>query len=119
MTSSSAQSAAIPKDALNFYYDDDSMMNGGGMTTDQYEKQLNGNGNQNNGNMQSAAISKHDAKIWSGQHMQRLNEYETGGDLDANMNIGNQAFNSFRNQLDKKGFINYNNYRFEASDKKR
>ncbi len=54
--------------------------------------------------MENIAISKHDSKIWSETHMNRLNEYETGGNLNTQMNIGNQCYNSFRNKLDKKGF---------------
>ena len=57
--------------------------------------------------------------MWSEKHMERLNEYEVGGNLDLNMNIGNQAYTSFRNQLDKKHFITYHNYQLEPMDKKR
>ncbi len=44
---------------------------------------------------------------------------KTGGNLNTQMNIGNQCYNSFRNKLDKKGFITYHNYLLEAKDKKR
>jgi len=111
VTSSSAHSAAaIPKAALNFYYDDDSLMNGA--LTKQQRKEANAQA-------EKAAVSKHDAKKWSKTHMQRLNEYETGGDLDTSMNIGNQAYNSFRNQLDKKGFISYHANHMKPKESKR
>merc|ERR1740131_130463 len=110
VTSSNSQlAAAIPRAALNFYYDDESLMNGG-LTKEQFQEQEEvqeetavSNGNSHK--QEQVPMSKHDAKMWSETHMQRLNEYEAGGDLDTSMNIGNQAYNSFRNQLDKKGYI--------------
>ena len=135
VTSSSSQPTAIPKAALNFYYDDDSMLNGG-LTKEEYQQHLittqasqesivndeeetEPQDKQVKEEEELVAISKHDAKIWSEKHMDRLNEYETGGNLNRDMNIGNQAYNSFRNQLDKKGYITYHNYQLEPSNKKR
>merc|ERR1719384_1524232 len=127
VTSSSVHPTAIPKSALKFYYDDTSMMNGG-LTKEQYQqssekRSVNGSDgvdtNSKTQMVEEVAISKHDAKIWSETHLNRLNEYETGGNMNMDMNIGNQAYNSFRNQLDKKGFINYHNYTLEPKNKKR
>jgi len=142
VTSSATKPTTVPKAALNFYYDDKSMLNGG-LTKEQYQQHLmttqaseesiideNGNVDAESGSIATTeqtelmeeeleAISKHDAKIWSEKHMERLNEYEVGGNLNMNMNIGNQAYNSFRNQLDKKHFITYHNYQLEPADRKR
>ena len=139
VTSSAAKPTTIPKAALNFYYDDDSILNGG-LTKEQYQQHLMTTQSSEesivdeNTNTESVAdteetgamkeelvaISKHDAKIWSETHIDRLNEYEVGGNLgNLNMNIGNKAYNSIRNQLDKKGYITYHNYQLEPSDRKR
>eukprot|EP01084_Bolivina_argentea_P036785 68017_1 len=118
VTSSSAHTTAIPKAALKFYYDDESMMNGNALTKHKEQTQSKST-NENTIETVEEGMSKHDPKIWSEMHMNRLNEYEAGGNLNTDMHIGNQAYNSFRNQLDKKGFISYHNYRLEPNAKKR
>lgn len=140
VTSSANKPTTIPKAALNFYYDDESMLHGG-LTKEQYQEHLISTqaseesiidqDEDENTNTESVAdndqneeelvaISKHDAKIWSETHMNRLNEYEVGGNLgQLNMNMGNKAYNSFRNQLDGKGYISYHNYQLEPADRKR
>ena len=50
--------------------------------------------------------SKHDLQEWSAKHIRRLNELSAMGSqlMDQNeLRIGNQAYNSFRNTLNKKG----------------
>eukprot|EP00484_Ammonia_sp_Unknown_P010418 CAMPEP_0197075864 /NCGR_PEP_ID=MMETSP1384-20130603/211825_1 /TAXON_ID=29189 /ORGANISM="Ammonia sp." /LENGTH=472 /DNA_ID=CAMNT_0042514713 /DNA_START=126 /DNA_END=1544 /DNA_ORIENTATION=+ len=131
VTSSSVHMPAIPKSALQFYYDDESMLNGG-LTKEEYHTKLESLQHQQSSDQPTVedkaaskptakrnGVSKHDPKVWSEKHLVRLNEYETGGNLDMEMNIGNQAYNSFRNQLDKKGYISYHNYALEPNQRKR
>lgn len=47
---------------------------------------------------------RHDKNIWNKKHVERLNEYETFGNLDENdIHFNNQSYNSFRTALDRKG----------------
>ena len=114
VTSSNVGPATLPRDALNFYYDDETV--GGTVATGKEESVPQDALPQGTEQVYS---SKHDAKLWSRTHIERLNEYETGGNLDKDLNIGNQAYNSFRNQLDKKGFISYHNYTLQPANKRR
>eukprot|EP01084_Bolivina_argentea_P055825 102275_1 len=108
-------SSNVDKSTLQFYYEDD--------MKPYTQKQLSSEEliaiNNNENEIIDDNISKHNAKIWSETHINRLNEYETGGNLNTKMNIGNQCYNAFRNQLDKKGFITYHNYQLQPKDKKK
>merc|ERR1712157_238933 len=85
VTMSSIGPTNLPRDALNFYYDDSAAMPTEETTVDEltYDRQWI---KEENLVMKRGGIpktmSKHNAKLASRKHMYRLNEYETGGNLD-------------------------------------
>jgi len=55
----------------------------------------------------SGTIRKHDFDEWSAKHVSRLNEYNVNLGSDSALKdarLGNKAYNSFRRDLEKKGF---------------
>jgi len=52
----------------------------------------------------SGTSLRHDKKIWNKIHLERLNAYETFGNLDGNdVHLDNSSYNSLRTALDRKG----------------
>merc|ERR1711997_629081 len=89
--------STLPKEQLNFYYDDDKLM-----------ASLSGNEEQDEEDDSYERESRHDAKYWNRVHVYRLNEYEMGGNLDADsVNFSHKAYNDFTNRLNKKGFQSF------------
>ena len=118
VTLSSIGPTNLPQDALNFYYEDEGMYDDDGKDVDEMTMHSE-NGQMSSGKHRKKNQSKHDAKQWSKKHMQRLNEYETGGNLEMDLNIGNNAYNSFRNQMDKRGMISLHDKDFVPINRRR
>lgn len=102
----------IPKSALDFTFDEDdiSSLNEKIESKKEMVREMTKGGKKN----QKRAcnfITKHDGKNCSRKNILRLNQYSNCGNLDEqSMHIGNRAFNSIRNDLDKKGFVDYSFY---------
>lgn len=120
VTMSSVGPANLPSDALNFYYDDGRAAGHRGTETDEFTME-DGlvKGQRHEMKRLPRNASKHNAKIASMEHIRRLNEYESGGNLDFGMNVGNQAYGSFKNTMDKKGMKSLHDRCFVPMEKRR
>ena len=111
--------ANLPRESLSFYYEKDAA---GNRQTGIDELTMDSrvvNGKQHFMSRLPRNVSKHNAKIASREHMRRLNEYEAGGNLDLEMNIGNQAYGSFKNTMEKKGIKSLHDRCFVPVEKRR
>merc|ERR1712083_1116377 len=73
VTSTSVGPTTLPKEQLNFYYDDNKLM--GSLSGNEEQVEEDGDTYERE--------SRHDPEYWNRVHVNRLNEYEMGGNLDA------------------------------------
>jgi len=119
VTMASVGPTNLPTNALNFYYDDGAV---GHRETEMDELTMDDplvKGRKHHMRGLPKNASKHNSKIASMEHIRRLNEYETGGNLDFDMNIGNQAYGSFKNKMDQKGMKSLHDRCFVPVEKRR